>query len=195
MSCLYQLKITLKDTKPAIWRRILIPGDMTFRDLHETIQVAMGWFECHLHQFFTEKQHGLYMGGCITDTQLPDDIEPFEDAAEERDVKLCDRLKEVGDRCGYEYDFGDGWQHEVLLEKISESEKSVEYPICIGGKRQCPPEDCGGTGGYYHLLEILADPKHKEHEDMLEWLGLENADEYDPEEFDVDVVNEVLRDL
>lgn len=135
----------------------------------------------------------MYMGGCITDTTM-EDIEPFEDAAEERDVRLRDRLLVAGARCSYEYDFGDSWEHEVLVEKMVEPQPDVEYPICIGGRRQCPPEDCGGVGGYYRLLEILNDPSHEEHADMLEWLGLECAQEYDPEAFDADEVNGMLHE-
>jgi hypothetical protein len=193
-SSLYQLKITLKHIRPPIWRRILIARDASFRDLHEAIQLSMGWYEGHMHQFFTGMQHGMYMDGCITDTHLPPDIEPFEDAAEERDVPLQDRLFATGARCSYEYDFGDSWEHEVLVEKIVEPEQGVEYPVCIGGKRQCPPEDCGGVGGYDRLLDILADPKHEEHADMLEWLGLEHAEEFDPDAFDRDEVNGMLRE-
>ncbi|MEI8230869.1 MAG: plasmid pRiA4b ORF-3 family protein [Candidatus Peregrinibacteria bacterium] len=192
-SSIYQLKITLKQSAPPIWRRILISGDATFRDLHEAIQISMGWYDGHLHQFFTEKQHGLYMGGCITNTSI-EDIEPFEEAADEREVRLQDRLSAKGSRCSYEYDFGDSWEHEILVEKIIKPEPGMEYPVCIGGRRQCPPEDCGGLGGYDRLLEILTNPRHKEHAEMLEWLGLENQEEFDPEALDIDEVNATLRE-
>src|SRR3989344_4814496 len=183
-SSIYQLKITLKNLRPPAWRRILLPTDSTFRELHEVIQVAMGWSNSHLHQFSTKKHRGLFLDGVITDTHLPEDIEPIEDAVDERDVRLCDRLRGAGDRCEYWYDFGDDWRHEVLLEKILTPDPRMEYPICIGGKRQCPPDDCGGPWGYSDLLAILADPKHKEHKEMLEWLCIDDPEEWDSEELD-----------
>ena len=138
----------------------------------------------------------MYIEGKITDLQTyePAPWGDEEQPGDERKVKLRERLSKPGDRIAYEYDFGDSWEHEILLEKIVEPEKGVEYPICIGGKRACPPEDCGGIGGYERLLEVLANPKDEEHADMLEWLGLESADEFDPAEFDIDTVNEQLRD-
>lgn len=195
-SPIYQLKISIKGITPPIWRRILIPGSATFRDLHEAIQLALGWSDCHLHDFSTKKRAGMYIEGKIADLTVPDAMDdPWDEKpAEERKVKLQERLPKPGDRIAYSYDFGDSWEHEILLEKIIEREKDIEYPICVGGKRACPPEDCGGLGGYDRLLAILADPKHKEHEEMLEWLGLENADDFDPEEFDIDTTNELLRD-
>lgn len=192
---IYQLNITIKNISPPIWRRILIPGNATFRELHEAIQLALGWGDGHLHSFATKKRAGMYIEGEITDLRTFEAGAPWEEKpADERKVRLKQRLSKHGQRIAYTYDFGDSWEHEILLEKIVEPEKGIEYPICTGGKRACPPEDCGGLGGYDRLLAILADPKHKEHEEMLEWLGLENADEFDPEEFDVDTTNELLRD-
>ncbi len=195
-SPIYQLKITLKNISPPVWRRILIPADATFRQLHDAIQLTMGWADGHLHDFSTKKWRGMYIEGKITDLQTyePAPWGDEEQPGDERKVKLRERLSKPGDRIAYEYDFGDSWEHEILLEKIVEPEKGVEYPICIGGKRACPPEDCGGIGGYERLLEVLANPKDEEHADMLEWLGLESADEFDPAEFDIDTVNEQLRD-
>ena len=195
-SPIYQLKIPLKNISPPVWRRILIPADATFRQLHDAIQLTMGWADGHLHDFSTKKWRGMYIEGKITDLQTyePAPWGDEEQPGDERKVKLRERLSKPGDRIAYEYDFGDSWEHEILLEKIVEPEKGVEYPICIGGKRACPPEDCGGIGGYERLLEVLANPKDEEHADMLEWLGLESADEFDPAEFDIDTVNEQLRD-
>lgn len=194
---IYQLKITLKDIKPPVWRRILFPANATFRDFHEAIQLSLGWTDSHLHDFSTEKDkyRGLYIDGKITDIETIDGIDPWGDPpADERKITLQERLKREGHHIAYTYDFGDTWEHDILLEKILPAEKGAEYPVCIAGKRACPPEDCGGIGGYYRLLEVLADPKSEEHADMLEWLGLESADEFDPEEFDVVTVNEMLRD-
>lgn len=194
---IYQLKITLKDIRPPIWRRILIPADATFRDLHEAIQLVFGWSDCHLHDFSTEKDkwRGLYIEGKITDLETLDAIDPLgEPPADERKIPLVERLKDEGQHIAYSYDFGDSWEHDILLEKILPRDKDMEYPVCLAGKRMCPPEDCGGVGGYYRLLEVLADPKSEGHADMLEWLGLESADEFDPEEFDIATANEMLRD-
>src|SRR3989344_5216067 len=185
---IYQLKITLKDIRPPIWRRILFPADATFRNLHEVIQLSLGWTDSHLHDFSTEKDQyrGLYIDGKITDLEALDGMDPLgEPSADERKVLLRDRFKKEGQHIAYTYDFGDSWEHDILLEKILPRRKDAEYPVCLAGKRACPPDDCGGIGGYYHLLEVLADPKHEEHADMLEWLGLERADEFDPEEFEI----------
>ena len=188
----YQIKIALKNIQPPIWRRILIPAHVTFHVLHEAIQNAMGWGGGHLHDFDFRRPAG-FPGRCITDTQVPD-VEPFDDAEEERKLKLSDVFRGAGHRCVYTYDFGDSWEHDVLLEKVLDPVPGMEYPVCIKGKRQCPPEDCGGPWGYEELLAILSDPKHKEHADMLEWLSIESPEDFDPEEFDADIVNEMLRD-
>ena len=194
---IYQLKITLKNIKPPIWRSILIPADATFRDLHEAIQLSFGWTDSHLHDFSTEKDkyRGLYIDRKITDLETLDGIDPWgEPPADERKVTLRERLKQEEQHIAYMYDFGDSWEHDIILEKILPRDKNMEFPACIAGKRGCPPDDCGGTGGYEHLIAILADPKHEEHADMLEWLGIENAEEFDPEEFDAVTANEMLRD-
>ena len=109
-------------------------------------------------------------------------------------MTLADRLTRPGDRLTYAYDFGDGWEHVILLEKFVEPEPGARYPLCVGGRRACPPEDCGGPGGYDRLRSILADPSHEGHDEKLAWLGLEQAGAFDPEEFDVEAVNGLLRE-
>lgn len=175
-----QLKITLVASKPVIWRQILVPANYTFFDLHVAIQDAFGWEDCHLHQFFTNRPYGR------NDYQLigiphPDDPKEMID---EREEKLLNWFKSPKDKLFYEYDFGDSWMHEIKVEKILSAEPKLKYPILIDGAMSCPPEDCGGIGGYYDLLGILADPDHPEHTDMLDWLELEKPSEFNPEQFD-----------
>ena len=174
----YQLKVTLKNSKPPIWRRIQVNSDINLYRLHQNLQVMMGWTDSHLHQFIV---HGEYYG-------TPD---PDIEVTNETSIKLDRVVSEAGDKFVYEYDFGDSWEHVILVEKILQPETGVNYPICLGGKRACPPEDCGGIWGYGDLLEAIQDPAHPEHEEMLEWLG----GRFDPEEFDVDMVNQRLKTI
>ena len=178
---IYQLKVTLNKSKPPIWRRIQVNSDITLYKLHQILQVVMGWFNVHLHQFIIR---GKYYG-------IPDPDDPDFEIKNEKRVKLNQIVSRVGDKFIYEYDFGDGWEHIILLEKVLQPEAGVHYPICLKGKRACPPEDCGGIWGYNDLLEAIQDPAHPEHEDMLEWLG----GSFDPEEFDLDEVNEKLKTI
>lgn len=179
----YQFKITLMDIKPPIWRRIQVPENYTFWDLHVAIQDAMGWTDTHLHGFNLKHPSGVgeAMVG-IPDDEYPDDTMPG------WKLKIKDWFPKEITSAIYEYDFGDGWEHKIEFEKMLLRENFVAYPVCVGGKRACPPEDCGGTYGYERLLETLADPKNEEHKDMLEWLGLERGDDLDPEEFSCEEV-------
>jgi hypothetical protein len=174
-----QLKIVLEDTKPKVWRRILVSVDYNFFDLHSAIQDVFGWSGGHLHQFWTKFPYSSRDAKTIG--------YPFPDAEnliDGRKIKITEYFKNVKDKMFYEYDFGDGWIHSIVLEKILEKTAKEEYPQCVGGENACPPDDCGGIGGYYDLLEILKKPKHKEHKDMLEWLCIESSDEFDPTHFD-----------
>jgi hypothetical protein len=168
---IYQLKVTLKQIRPPIWRRIQVYSDITLPELHVILQAAMGWTNSHLHQFMVGK---TYYGA--------PDIDEFSELnlKDERKARLHQLLSKSRRKIIYEYDFGDGWEHEIFLEKVIESESGVRYPRCIGGARACPPEDCGGTGGYMDFLAAIADPEHEEHEEYLEWIG----GSFDPEEFD-----------
>jgi hypothetical protein len=176
----YQLKITLKDSKPPIWRRVEVADDITLARLHRIIQVAMGWTDSHLHLFS--------LGRTDYGVPHPDDGGETRD---ERRYKLNQLLTAPKQKLSYEYDFGDSWTHEVLLEQVREPEPGATYPRCITGKRACPPEDCGGVWGYAEFVEAIADPEHPEHDELLEWVG----GEFDPAAFDVAAVNAELRGL
>jgi hypothetical protein len=170
----YQLKVTVRHTRPPIWRRLEIVNSSTLAQLHEVLQIAMGWTDDHLHQFVVG---GVTYGA------------PGLDSEDEGRVRLDQLLRRPKDQLVYEYDFGDGWEHVVALEKVVPVEPGRHrYPRVTGGRRACPPEDSGGVGGFHRMLAVLGDPEHPEHEEMLEWAG----DDYDPEHFDIDEVNRLL---
>jgi hypothetical protein len=166
------LKVTLRGAKPPIWRRLLAPASITLADLHEAIQVAMGWQGGHLHVFDID-------GRSYGDRASVDDV------ADERRMTLGAVCRSGVARFAYTYDFGDDWEHVIAIEKTLPAAQAATYPACIAGKRACPPEDCGGPWGYQELLDILADPAHPERAERLEWLG----EEFDPEDFPVEEVN------
>lgn len=179
---IYQFKVTLKGIRPPIWRRFQVESHLTFLELHHVIQTVMGWGNAHLHQFF------------VNGRNLTDKITLEESGYGDGDVAkswLDKFVQQEGQKFVYEYDFGDSWEHELLLEKILEQEAGATYPRCLKGKRACPPEDCGGVWGYQEFLEMLQDPENPEYEELLEWLD----DEFDPEEFDLEWVNEMLARL
>ena len=179
---IYQIKVTLDDSKPPIWRRILVRSDITLGELHDVIQAVMGWAGYHLHQFIVGE---TYYG------EPHPDYEGFVEMRDESRVKLNQIVTGEKYKFRYEYDFGDSWLHNLLVEKVLPPEPGQQVPVCIKGRRACPPEDMGGIWGYYMFLEAIQDPEHPELEDYLEWVG----EDFDPEAFDLDEVNEVLRDL
>jgi hypothetical protein len=165
---------------PPIWRRLLVPADLTLARLHNVLQVAMGWHDSHLHEFSAGERRfgqpdpdGQLMGGAAVES--------------ERTAQLSDLLG-TGSNVIYTYDFGDSWEHSIVLEKRLPADPNTTYPICTDGKLACPPEDCGGVPGFYDLLEALADPKHEQHKEMLDWIGKG----FDPQAFSVDKVNKML---
>jgi hypothetical protein len=178
---IYQIKITLKNIKPPVWRRLQVPSDFGLEKLHTVIQIAMGWSNSHLHQFTAGD---TYYGE--PDPDYDDDVMKSENG-----VTISQLVSGEGARFNYEYDFGDSWKHEILVEKILPMEKGTRYPVCIKGKRACPPEDVGGVWGYADFLETITDPKDPEYEDTLEWAG----GDFDPETFDIEEVNKRLNDL
>jgi len=177
---IYQIKITLKDSKPAIWRRVLVPATIALDILHDVIQCAMGWEDGHLHQFIKDRQF-----------YSPPDPDGCLDVNDSRKTKLSDLMVKIKGKIEYEYDFGDSWRHEIVLEKILPFDENTKYPVCIEGKMNCPPEDCGGVWGYADLLQILKNPEDEQYEDMLDWLG----GEFDPEEFDIEETNKYLANI
>jgi hypothetical protein len=180
---IYQLKVTLKEVDPPVWRRIQVP-DCTLGQFHEVLQAVMGWDNSHLHQFIIR---GEYYG-----PRPPDGMDLDMEYEDEEEV-LLSQVARTGrkGRFVYEYDFGDSWKHEILLEKTVEPEPKVEYPRCVEGANACPPEDCGGPWGYADLLEVLADPKHERHRELKEWVG----GKFDPKKFSLDNLNKELRTL
>ena len=181
---IYQIKITLLGSRPPIWRRLLAPGDLTLAQFHDVLQAAMGWENAHLHEFrIGQRRFGV---------PDPDDTLMGETACiNERKVRLGDVLGKAGAKAQYTYDFGDSWEHSIVVEKVLAPEPGVAYPICTAGKLNCPPEDCGGLGGFYNFLEAVRDPAHEEHEELLEWIG----GDFDPEAFSIDHVNRRLGSL
>ncbi len=175
----HRVKITLRGGKPPIWRRLEVPSTITLRDLHDAIQAAFGWAGYHLWVF--ETPDGDY--------GMPDPELGHRDAARVTLDRVAPRTR---DRLRYTYDFGDDWQHDIVVEDVLAAEVGVAYPRFVAGRRACPPEDCGGVWGYADLVEILADPEHDEHAERLEWLGLDSADEFDPATVDRDAVIEAL---
>ena len=175
----FQLKVTLFGTKPPIWRRVLVDGASALDQLHQVIQAAFGWWDYHLHEFEID--------GCRYGVPDPDN-DWGEPPLDERGERLVD-LAEEGSSFVYTYDFGDDWRHQVVVEKVVPASTDLTVPVCIDGRRACPPEDCGGIGGYTDLLAILSDPRHPEHDERIEWLGRP----FDPELFDRDEFMSNLR--
>jgi len=175
----YQFRIDLRGTKPPIWRRIQVPETYTFWDLHVAIQDAMGWTDSHLHEFeVKDPAYGEKVRIGLPDEDYGDKIIP------DWKRNISDFFSPKNPKAYYIYDFGDSWEHLIQLEDVLSRNKKVDYPICVKGKRACPPEDCGGVWGYEEFLDAIQNPKHEEHEEMLEWVG----GEFDPEHFDVNEV-------
>jgi Plasmid pRiA4b ORF-3-like protein len=155
---------------------VLVPRDMTLHQLHRIVQAAMGWTDSHIHQF-------VFKGQKYSDPKYQLETEIID----ERKARLSDAIFAVGTRFFYEYDFGDGWRHELRLEKALVQDDSSRAS-CVAGERACPPEDCGGPFGFAELLEILGNPDHPEYDDRLEWLG----EKFDPACFDMARINRRL---
>ncbi len=189
-STTFQFKIQIKGiTKPPVWRKITVPSYYTFALLHHIIQAVFDWENAHLYQFSED--------GYRSDTIIAGLIdEEYDDVSKQRkasDVTLSDIFKETGQKFIYIYDFGDNWEHEIVLEKIIPEQ--TEAPILLDGKGACPPEDCGGPWGYEELRAILADPKHEEHKDYMEWLGLDEGEHWDSHEFNLEDTQLYLEEI
>ena len=183
----FQLKISLDYTTPPVWRRILVNENTTMYELHHIIQITMGWDNYHLWAF--RKGREIHIG-------IPnDEFEEMETmwgsspkTIDAKTVKLCDFFTKEKETLKYEYDFGDSWYHTITLEKIITNDTINLFPKCLAGKLNCPPEDCGSIPGYYNIIELMKQPKHKEYKEMVEWLG----EPYDSEKFDIEFINENL---
>ncbi|MBU2476142.1 plasmid pRiA4b ORF-3 family protein [Candidatus Micrarchaeota archaeon] len=224
MTKILQLKISLNDVRPAVWRRFLVKDSINFQDLHNVIQIVMGWESYHLFEFkignvvitceeegfnpaeasfkkifdspefmkMLEKQD-LSKDTVILDTDKVNEIIKNNEKNKPKnnfsmETKINELIKSAGQKFSYHYDFGDNWKHTINLEKILEKDDSKNYSECIAGERACPPEDCGGVSGYEKLLRILKNKNHKEHKEMLEWLG----GEFDSENFNINKTNKTL---
>ena len=183
---IYQLKVVLLGAKPPIWRRLQVPGNANLGWLHTVLQTAMGWTNSHLHHFLTREARysALHFHEDMGFGEEPD--------RDEAKAILMRIAPGKGARFGYEYDFGDSWEHEIIVEKLLPSDPTAATVArCLDGARACPPEDCGGVWGYANLLEILKDRKHPEHKDMKAWIG----GAFDAEAFDLAKINLWLRKL
>lgn len=179
----YQITVTLLDVaNPPVWRRLVVSAGITLNRLHAIIQAAMGWEDYHLHVF---EAGGQRYG--VADPEL--------EFSDERQCGLADLVVGEGAKIEYTYDFGDSWDHELLVERVLAAGDGDRYPRCLDGEGACPPEDCGGPGGYERLQEILADPRDPEHERMLSWLGIDDPAEFDPARFDLAATDDALRRL
>ena len=178
MAATYRLKITLKGVRPPVWRRLLVPAGYTLDRVHEVFLTGMGWSGYHLYAFRVGRT--TYME---IDEDWPDD------SVDPGSVRLGDAVG-VGDRFVYEYDFGDGWEHQVVVEE-SLPVAGRSRPVCLAGRRACPPEDVGGPGGYAEFLAAIDDPRHERHDELLDWIG----GGFDPEAFDPAEVDEALAAL
>lgn len=172
---IHQLKVTLRDVRPPIWRRLQVPSTISLGDLHFVLQAAIGWDDYHLHMFSAG-------GEIYSDDRVEDS---WGDRPKDEVRARLDKVAPLGARLRYEYDFGDGWEHDIVIEKVLPPESGVTYPRCLTGRRACPPEDCGGPWGYARLLAAIADPEGTEDSELLEWV----ENDFDPYAFDPATVN------
>jgi hypothetical protein len=183
MSNIYEIRISLFDSDPEIWRTVLVPGDFTLGTLHSVIQFAMGWENCHLHEFF--RNDIKYTDPEFITELYEDEVEP----ENEYEYTIETLFKKEKDFLMYIYDYGDGWMHDIKVIGIKENDERYKgVPVCIDGQNACPPEDVGGIGGYYHFLEVLSDPEHEEYEDFRNWInGI-----FSPLKFNIEEANKYL---
>ncbi|KPQ31260.1 MAG: Plasmid pRiA4b ORF-3-like protein [Phormidesmis priestleyi Ana] len=181
-SSIYQMKITMRDIRPPIWRRVQVRSNESLEHLHYVIQLSLGWTNSHLHSFRIQGvEYGMLLPDCLGFDEL--------ETHDETTVKLSSVIPGEKFKFSYLYDFGDSWEHEVLVEKVLDADLEIDYPICVKAKRACPPEDCGGIWGYEGFLEAIQDPEHPEHEEMLEWVG----GTFDPEDPELSEANHQLK--
>jgi hypothetical protein len=184
---IFQFRFELVGIEPLIWRRVQVPSKYSFWDLHVAIQDSMGWLDYHLHAFRVRMPYKRK----IVEIGIPTENYYEEPVSPGWEIPITEYFTEPGKSAPYEYDFGDGWEHIILLEGILLKEQGVRYPRCVAGERACPPEDCGGVPGYYELIKILKNPKHPEYRDHIEWLKghAKNYYPYKPDQFDPEKVD------
>lgn len=182
MPTIHRLKITLRDVKPPVWRRIEVDSRVKLDNLAAILEDAMGWDGYHLHAFeIDDVAYRL--------PQFFDDSPWGRRSEDESKHQLGNVLSQVGTKARWDYDFGDGWEHNIVVEAIEPADPAIAYPRCVTGRRACPPEDCGGSWGYANLLEAIADPSHEEHAELTDWIG----SSFDPEYFDADETTEDMQ--
>jgi hypothetical protein len=174
---IHTIKVSLRHMKPPVWRRLQVPSKTNLAQLHHIIQAAMGWYDCHLHQFEVDGR------------EYADPEHMIEYTGDEARATLA--RMQVGQRLAYWYDFGDDWWHDITVESISGADPALTYPRCVTGRRSCPPEDCGGPWGFAEMMNALSDETHPEHEMYREWIPVG----YDPVHFDLDKINRALAQL
>lgn len=178
----YRLHISLLEVEPRIWRRVQVPAAISLRQLHDVFQITMGWTNSHLHEFVVGNEH---FGR--TDPR----VDPPEDLRDDCAFMLDTVAPKAGREFVYNYDFGDDWDHRVVIESIEDAGVAGHRALCLDGARACPPEDCGGPHAYQSLLTALRDPSHERHREFVEWIG----EEFDPDRFELDAVNRKLSRL
>lgn len=172
-----QLKIKLVWSNPSIWRRVLVDSETTFNEFHNIIQIIMDWQWAHLYNFTVGN---IRIGGVQYGA---------EDMYDAGSTQLKELITKEKQKISYLYDFGDSWEHEILVEKILPKDTKITYPVCTGGKSNTPPEDCGGIYGFYDILEIIKDKNNEQREEMLDWLG----EEYEANYFNLKEINHNLK--
>ncbi len=186
----FELRVTLQWIEPEVWRLVRVPDDIRMDRLHDVLQIAFGWTDSHLHQFHVLDAKGRTSG--FVGQPDPDFPGGLQDGRPETQLEtkchLRDFLTGPRDRMIYEYDFGDGWHHEIVVANVTSQTTRLSSAICLDGARACPPEDCGGAPGYNDFVAAVQDPKHPEHDKMLDWVG----GSFDPEAFDLTKTNRAL---
>ncbi|MGD1823563.1 MAG: plasmid pRiA4b ORF-3 family protein [Pleomorphochaeta sp.] len=179
----YLLRIELLEVEPTIWREFAVPCDITLDRFHDVVQIVMGWMSSHLYQFvIKDKKY----------SEFEEYILDFDDVFDSKNVRLNQFMTRKNQKIIYEYDFGDGWQHEITLLNSNYNSHSAYDLVCVDGERACPPEDVGGAYGYQHFIECIENEDDDEHEDMLMWIDYD----YDPDELEIDYINfELLKYL
>ncbi len=182
------LKVTLEGSaKPPVWRKIRISEEETFETLHKAIQAAFGWHDNHLWEFSPKPYHPPVIGPPL-EKFFEEDENDHEDAGK---IIISRAFHKPKDTFYYVYDLGDSWEHKIILQKLVG--EAAPYPMCTAGKGSCPPEDCGGIHGYYHMVEAINNPNHDQHQEVLEWMGLSEGDGWDINSFDLDDVQAYMK--